>query len=116
MACRLFFGVRWLCPSGYGYTGGLLGIANANCGLLSLPRALNDMFWQNRAFHVEITGAGTGLQSQQNLVSLLPMLNQAATGECAAGASYWMSGRPVMTRARPTTSGGANAVTEAIPS
>ena len=84
-----FFGVRWLCPSGYGYTGGLLGIANANCGLLSLPRALNDMFWQNRAFHVEITGAGTGLQSQQNLVSLLPMLNQAATGECAAGASYW---------------------------
>jgi len=84
-----FLGVRWLCPSGYGYSGGILGIANANCGLLSLPRAFNDMFWQNRAFHVEITGAGTGLQSQQNLVSLLPTLNQAVTGQCAAGASYW---------------------------
>jgi len=84
-----FLGVRWLCPSGYGYSGGILGIANANCGLLSLPRAFNDMFWQNRAFHVEITGAGTGLQSQQNLVSLLPTLNQTVTGQCAAGASYW---------------------------
>jgi len=79
--------IRWACPSGYGYSG-ILGI-NGNCGLLSLPRAFNDMFWQNRAFHVEITGAGTGLQSQQNLVSLLPMLNQAATGDCANGASYW---------------------------
>jgi hypothetical protein len=79
--------IRWVCPSSYGYSG-ILGI-NGNCGLLSLPRAFNDMFWQNRAFHVEITGAGTGLQSQQNLVSLLPMLNQAATGDCAAGASYW---------------------------
>jgi len=39
------------------------------------------------------------------------MLNQAATGECAAGASYWMSAS-VMTRARPNHSGGATAVTE----
>ena len=82
------FGIRWICPSNQGYSGGL-GTVNANCGVLSLPRAFNDMFWQNRAFHVEITGAGTGLQSQQNLVSLLPMLNQAVTGDCANGASYW---------------------------
>jgi len=75
--------IRWVCPSSQGYSG-ILGI-NGNCGLLSLPRAFNDMFWQNRAFHVEITGAGTGLQSQQNLVSLLPMLNQAATGDCRRG-------------------------------
>jgi hypothetical protein len=85
----IFLGVpiHWACPSGYGYSG-ILGI-DGNCGQLSLPRAFNDMFWQNRAFHVEITGAGAGLQSQQNLVSLLPMLNQAATGDCATGASYW---------------------------
>jgi hypothetical protein len=83
-----FFGIRWVCPSNQGYSGGL-GTINANCGVLSLPRAFNDMFWQNRAFHVEITGAGTGLQSQQNLVSLLPLLNQAVTGDCANGASYW---------------------------
>jgi len=49
------------------------------------------MFWQNRAFHVEITGAGTGLQSQQNLVSLLPMLNQAGYRDCAAGARQFGS-------------------------
>ena len=83
------FGAKWLCPSGFGYSGGFFGTFNANCGVLSLPQLRNDMFWQNRAFHVEITGAGTGLQSQQNLVSLLPLLNQAITGDCAAGASYW---------------------------
>ena len=78
-------GFKWVCPSGYS---GLVGI-NGNCGSLSLPTLTNDMFWQNRAFHVEITGSGTGLQSQQNLVSLLPLLDQAATGDCAPGASYW---------------------------
>ncbi len=53
---------------------------------------------------MEITGSGAGLQSQQNLVSLLPMLNQAATGECAQGASYWDVG--VRDDTSPTTHGG----------
>jgi len=35
--------IRWVCPSSQGYSG-ILGI-NGNCGLLSLPRAFNDMFW-----------------------------------------------------------------------
>ncbi len=80
-------GITRVCPSGYGYSG-LAGI-NGNCNALSLPQMTNDLFWQNRAFHVEITGAGAGLQSQQNLVSLLPALNQAVTGDCAPGANYW---------------------------
>jgi hypothetical protein len=81
------FGFRVVCPNGFGYSG-FFGV-NGNCTALSLPQLTNDLFWQNRAFHVEITGSGTGLQSQQNLVSLLPLLNQAVTGDCAAGASYW---------------------------
>ena len=71
------------CPAGFGYTGGLLGL-NANCRLLSLPVLANNLFWQNRAFHVEITGPGSNLQSQQNLVAMVPVLNQTSTGFCAA--------------------------------
>lgn len=78
-------GFKWVCPSGYS---GAFGV-NGNCGSVSLPTLTNDLFWQNRAFHVEITGSGTGLQSQQNLVSLLPLLNQAATGDCAPTTNYW---------------------------
>ncbi len=70
------------CPAGYGYSGG-------NCTLLSLPLLANDLFWQNRAFHVAITAMGSNLQSQQNLVAMFPQLNQTFTGECASGASYW---------------------------
>jgi hypothetical protein len=93
-------GVVIRCPTGYGYSGGVLGMIDANCRLLSIPVLTNDLFWQNRAFHVEISGAGTGLQSQQNLVSMVPMLNQTSTGFCAAAgvaadgttpmpANYW---------------------------
>jgi hypothetical protein len=94
-------GAKWVCPSGY--SGGL-GPINADCGILSRPAMTNDLFWQNRAFHVEITGSGTGLQSQQNLVSLLPLLNQAVTGDCAPGASYWDIG--VRDDASPTNHSG----------
>jgi hypothetical protein len=74
------------CPSGYGYGGGTGtgNLTNGNCRALSIPFLANDMFWQNRAFHVEITGMGAGTQSQQNLVSLVPLLNQPTTGACLA--------------------------------
>jgi hypothetical protein len=101
-------GVRWICPAGY--NGGLLNsVINGNCAILSLPQLTNDIFWQNRAFHVEITGSGAGLQSQQNLISLLPMLNQAATGDCAAGANYWDVG--VRDDSSPTNHGGGGTLT-----
>jgi hypothetical protein len=73
------------CPSGYGYSATL----NGDCRQLSKPALANDMFFQNRAFRVDITTTGTGLQSQQNLVALAPLLDQAATGACPAGANYW---------------------------
>jgi len=100
-------GARVVCPSGFGYSG-LAGI-NGNCTSLSLPQLTNDLFWQNRAFHVEITGSGTGLQSQQNLVTLLPQLNQTVTGECAAGASYWDVG--VRDDTGPTNHNGGGTLT-----
>jgi hypothetical protein len=87
----------------------------------------NDLFWQNRDFHVDIASAGTGNQSQQNLITLSPILNQTATGQCATspGApSYWDVGLrtddinsgaiPAGTRLTLNTSivtGGSNSVT-----
>ena len=49
---------------------------------------VNNLFWQNRAFSVNIIGSGSGNQSQQNLVALTPVLNQTATGACASGADF----------------------------
>jgi hypothetical protein len=44
----------------------------------------NNLFWQNRAFHVEVGDLGTDQQNQQAVVTLVPSLNQTATGFCAA--------------------------------
>ena len=78
------------CPAGFGYSGGLLGsLVNADCRTVSKPALTNDMFWQNRAFRVDIVSPGSGLQSQQNLIALTPALNQTATGQCTTGANYW---------------------------
>ena len=91
-------GARVLCPQtgGFGYSGGLLG-ANGDCMKFSRPALINDLFWQNRTFKVDLVTvpgqpvSGTGLQSQQNLISLTPALDQTATGtgSCPAGANYW---------------------------
>ena len=68
---------------------------NASCKLVSMPVMVNNILWGNRAFHVDILRLGTGLQSQQNIIGLAPILNQATTGQCvggtAAGAApiYW---------------------------
>ncbi len=93
-------GVKVLCPAptgqGFGYTG-TLG-ANGDCMKVSKPRLVNDLFWHNRAFEVNVvdvagnivgngdgtgTPTGTGLLSQQNLIAVMPLLNQSKTGECA---------------------------------
>lgn len=93
--------VKVLCPvpagQNYGYTGTvvpLLGSVNGDCMKVSKPRMVNDLFWHNRAFSVDVvdtsgnivsgsaTPTGTGLLSQQNLIALNPLLNQTATGAC----------------------------------
>jgi hypothetical protein len=100
-----------VCPAGFGY--GSIGqggqetnLTNGRCVLVSLPQISNDLFWQNRAFHVEIVDqngnpiasgnsppTGTGLYSHQNIVALLPEFTQSYTGQCVAPPSnqelYW---------------------------
>jgi hypothetical protein len=74
------------CPAGH-YSGA--SATNAQCRTFSYPRIVNDLFWQNRVFNIQVGNIGTGLLSQQNLVTLVPQLSQAMTGQCAGGASYW---------------------------
>ena len=70
-----------LCPLGYGY-GALL---NGDCRSVSLPLLLNNVLWQNRAFHVEVGPVGSGNQNQQAVATLVPSLNQTTTtGQCVA--------------------------------
>ncbi|MDB6103294.1 MAG: hypothetical protein JWO52_3293, partial [Gammaproteobacteria bacterium] len=101
-----------ICPAGYFYgkTVNSQGIpsdsqgsrTNGSCRALSRPFVANDMFWQNRAFHVGYADAAgnekqdpvalSDLTSQQNLVALFPTLNQTKTGECinqSTFPSYW---------------------------
>jgi hypothetical protein len=91
-------GQRMVCPNGFGYANGTAStLVNADCMTFSRPVLVNDLFWQNRSFHVNIVGSGTGLISQQNLVVIAPgaasnntpLAAQTATGQCPAGASYW---------------------------
>jgi hypothetical protein len=66
------------CPTGYGYTG-------TNCRQISLPLVTNDLFWQNRSFHVGVGPLGGGQQNQQAVVTLYPSLDQGVvTGSCPA--------------------------------
>jgi hypothetical protein len=89
-----------VCPAGFGYgnaTDTLASRTNGRCVLLGLPKMVNDLFWQNRAFHVEIvdqngnpiagtsTPNGTGLRSQQNIVALMPKLGSDGTGQKGTG-------------------------------
>ena len=63
------------CPSGYGYT-------NSNeCRQLSMPLLRNNLFWQNRSFHIGVAPLAAG--QQQAVVTLYPSLDQGTvTGTC----------------------------------
>jgi hypothetical protein len=79
-----------VCPIGNSSgLGATLPIPNGDCRKVSYPALVNNLFWQNRAFNIQVGGLGTGPLSQQNLVSLLPQLNQTTTGQCVSGAQYW---------------------------
>jgi hypothetical protein len=79
--------------------------SNGNCRVWSVPLLYNDVFWQNRAFNIQVGTLGTGTQNQQNVVSLVPTLNQATTGACLGGSSYWDLGARGDTGAGNHTSG-----------
>ncbi len=74
------------CPAGH-FTGA--SATNGNCRSWSVPLLYNDVFWQNRVFNIQVGTLGSGTLNQQNVVSLVPTLNQATTGACLGGSSYW---------------------------
>ena len=58
------------CPAGHCSGSWLL---NGDCRQVSYPHLSNDIFWQNRAFHLEVGGTATGgTDYQQSIVTLLP--------------------------------------------
>jgi hypothetical protein len=71
------------CPTGH-----------PNCKVVSYPLLSNDVFWQNRDYHIAVGGPGPGTLNQQNLVSLYNgstatlAPSQTTTGACTA-ANYW---------------------------
>jgi hypothetical protein len=79
------------CPSGHFQPG--TSATNGTCTKISYPVLQNNVLWQNRAFNIGV-GAMNPLY-QQNVVSLYNAFtgtaapNQASTGACPAGVSYW---------------------------
>jgi hypothetical protein len=66
------------CPTGH-----------PNCKTFSYPVLANNLFWQNRAFNITVGSLGGGTTNQQNVVTLVPTLNQASTGQCVTSTNYW---------------------------
>ncbi len=72
------------CPAGH-----------PNCTKFSNPVLDNNLFWQNRAFHICVGGCNT-IAGESNVVTLTPVLSQTVTGQCPTtgfnggpGPVYW---------------------------
>ena len=64
------------CPAGH--ASGTL--SNGDCRRVSYPLLSNNIFWQNRAFHLEVGGTtNNGTDYLQSIVTLHPTLNQSST-------------------------------------
>jgi hypothetical protein len=68
-------------------------LGRPNCDQFSNPLLVNNVIWQNRAFHIT-TDSSSALQGLQTVVALTPVLNQVnnnvgVTGSCPSGATYW---------------------------
>ena len=90
------FGNAVICPFG-----------NPNCTKFSNPFLTGDILWQNRSFHISV--ATNPIAGLQNVVTLVPTLNQSATGACPATPDYWdlgVLGDNPTTQAAGTNPGG----------
>jgi hypothetical protein len=72
------------CPAGH-FTG--LTATNAECRTVSYPLLYNDVIWQNRVFNITVGGLGIGTLNQQNVVALVPTLNQPSTAATSPNGS-----------------------------
>jgi hypothetical protein len=112
-----------ICPAGNSSgLGAALPIPNGDCRNVSFPALRNDVFWHNRAFHIEVADLLStdpdDQTNQQKVVTLVPSLNQTATGFCAnAGTTndapgsggpvnYWEIGVRGDTTATPNSGSG----------
>jgi hypothetical protein len=91
------------CPPGNSAGSSLLPQLNGSCRQISYPLLYNNVFWQNRTFNITVGGYSNAFQ--QNVVSLVPVLNQPSAdstaangagvlvtggiGACVVGANYW---------------------------
>jgi hypothetical protein len=79
-------GTKVLCPP-----------SHPNCAKVGIPLLANNVFWQNRVFHI---GVGSAVNStyQQHIVTLYngnttgAAASQTATGQCPAGSVVWDMG------------------------
>jgi Abnormal spindle-like microcephaly-assoc'd, ASPM-SPD-2-Hydin len=79
-----------ICPAGHGSGGtGNGGLTNGSCRKYSVPVLTNDIVWHNRSFNISVGKMGDGTLNQQNVVALLPTLNQTSTGQCVTSSNYW---------------------------
>jgi hypothetical protein len=75
------------CPAGNFSSG---NANNKECKFISYPNLRNNLFWQNRAFHITVGGPGSGFLDQQNLVTLVPQVNQQSVGQCfSSSPNFW---------------------------
>ena len=72
------------CPAGH-FTG--LSAANAECRTVSFPLLYNDVIYDNRTFNITVGALGIGAQNQQNVVTLVPTVNQPAADATTANGS-----------------------------
>jgi hypothetical protein len=78
------------CPVNH-YSGG--SATNASCRTVSFPFMTGNVFWENRAFTISVGGLGIGQVNQQNVVTMLPILNQLpGDAETANGTGRLITG------------------------
>jgi hypothetical protein len=75
------------CPAGHSSGTPTAAVKNGDCKSISYPLLYNNVIWQNRSFNINIGGYSNSYQ--QNTIGMTPMLSQAKTGDCVAGANFW---------------------------
>lgn len=71
------------CPAGH-FTS---SATNGECRRVSFPELLNNVVYDNRTFNLTVGALGTGPINQQNVVTLVPTLNQPTADATAANGS-----------------------------
>jgi len=77
------------CPAGHFSTANNGAAHDGTCRTVSYPELYNNVIWDNRTFNITVGPLGTGTINQQNTVTLVPALNQTATGQCVSSTNYW---------------------------